>query len=83
VNRGHVFSLAGRPLQSILRDLIFAHSSGVGAPAAVAGPLRETVSDAFMSGLHAGCLTASAVCLVGALFVLAFLPAHPKKADSL
>jgi hypothetical protein len=64
-----------------LRDLIFAHSSGVGAPAAVAGPLRETVSDAFMSGLHAGCLTASAVCLVGALFVLAFLPAHPKKAD--
>jgi len=47
------------------------------------GPLRETVSDAFMSGLHAGCLTASAVCLVGALFVLAFLPAHLKKADPL
>jgi len=30
-----------------------------------------------MSGLHAGCLTAAAVCLAGALFVLAFLPAHP------
>ena len=44
-------------------------------------PLRDTVSDAFMSGLYAGCLTASAVCLAGALFVLAFLPAHPKKAD--
>jgi hypothetical protein len=53
------------------------------SPAVVTGPLRETVSDAFMSGLHAGCLTASAVCLVGALFVLAFLPAHPKKADPL
>jgi hypothetical protein len=53
------------------------------SPAAVALPLRETVSDAFMSGLHAGCLTASAVCLVGALFVLAFLPAHPKKGDPL
>ena len=51
------------------------------SPARVAGPLRDTVSDAFMSGLHAGCLTASAVCLAGALFVLAFLPAHPKKAD--
>ena len=51
------------------------------SPARVAGPLSDTVSDAFMSGLHAGCLTASAVCLAGALFVLAFLPAHPKKAD--
>ena len=51
------------------------------SPAGVAGPLRDTVSDAFMSGLHAGCLTASGVCLAGALFVLAFLPAHLKKAD--
>ncbi len=50
------------------------------SPAPVAGILRDTVSDAFMSGLHAGCLTASAVCLAGALFVLAFLPAHPTHA---
>lgn len=28
-------------------------------------------------GLHGGCLTAAAVCLAGAFFVLAFLPAHP------
>jgi EmrB/QacA subfamily drug resistance transporter len=47
------------------------------SPASIAGALRETVSDAFMSGLHAGCLTAAAVCLAGALLVLAFLPAHP------
>jgi hypothetical protein len=47
------------------------------SPAQVAGALRDNVSDAFMSGLHAGCLTAAAVCLAGALFVLAFLPAHP------
>jgi hypothetical protein len=47
------------------------------APAAVGGILRGDVSDAFMSGLHAGCLTAAGVCLAGALFVLAFLPAHP------
>lgn len=52
------------------------------SPPAVAGPLRDTVSDAFMSGLHAGCLTAAAVCLVGALFVLAVLPAHPTPAAS-
>ena len=49
------------------------------SPAAISAAVRDTVSDAFMSGLHAGCLTAAAVCLVGALFVLAFLPAHPAK----
>ena len=49
------------------------------SPTPVAGTLRDTVSDAFMSGLHAGCLTAAAVCLVGAFFVLAYLPAHPTK----
>jgi hypothetical protein len=47
------------------------------SPPPIAGALRDNVSDAFMSGLHAGCLTAAAVCLVGALFVLAFLPSHP------
>ena len=51
------------------------------SPAPVAVALRGNVSDAFMSGLHAGCLTAAAVCLAGALFVLAFLPAHPAKAE--
>ncbi|MDA2892452.1 MFS transporter [Mycolicibacterium sp. BiH015] len=52
------------------------------APPPIAETLRTTVSDAFMSGLHAGCLTAAAVCLVGAFFVLAFLPAHPVKATA-
>lgn len=49
------------------------------SPASIAEAVRDSVSDAFMSGLHAGCLTAAAVCLIGALFVLAFLPAHPAK----
>ena len=49
------------------------------SPPSIAGALRDTVNDAFMSGLHAGCLTAAAVCLVGAFFVLAVLPAHPAK----
>jgi hypothetical protein len=51
------------------------------SPSSIAGTLHTTVSDAFMSGLHGGCLTAAAVCLAGALFVLAFLPAHPTQAD--
>lgn len=50
------------------------------SPPSVAPAVRDTVSDAFMSGLHAGCLTAAAVCLLGAFFVLAVLPAHPAKA---
>jgi hypothetical protein len=48
------------------------------SPAQVAGALRETVSDAFLAGMSAGCLTAAAVCVAGALFVLAVLPAHPE-----
>lgn len=47
------------------------------SPAAIAGSVRVAVSDAFLSGMTAGCLTAAAVCLAGALFVLAVLPAHP------
>ena len=43
----------------------------------MATAVRETVNEAFLSGLNAGCLTAAAVCLAGALFVLAVLPAHP------
>ncbi len=47
------------------------------SPASIAGAVRDTVSDAFLSGMSAGCLTAAAVCLAGAFFVLAVLPAHP------
>ncbi|TPG35121.1 MFS transporter [Mycolicibacterium hodleri] len=48
------------------------------APASpMAEALRDNVSEAFMSGLHAGCMTAAVVCVVGAVFALAFLPAHP------
>ncbi|MDP7704850.1 MFS transporter [Mycobacterium sp. TY815] len=47
------------------------------SPASIADTVRTTVSDAFLSGMSAGCLTAAAVCLAGAFFVLAVLPAHP------
>ena len=47
------------------------------SPAQIADTVRHTVSDAFLSGMSAGCLTAAGVCLAGALFVLAVLPAHP------
>lgn len=47
------------------------------SPGSIAGAVRATVSDAFLSGMSAGCLTAAGVCLAGALFVLAVLPAHP------
>jgi predicted MFS family arabinose efflux permease len=47
------------------------------SPAEIAGAVRSSVNDAFLSGMSAGCLTAAGVCLAGALFVLAVLPAHP------
>ena len=47
------------------------------APAPMVEALRDNVSEAFMAGLHAGCMTAGAVCVAGALFALVFLPAHP------
>ncbi len=47
------------------------------SPGQIAGTVRQTVSDAFLSGMSAGCLTAAAVCLLGAFFVLAVLPSHP------
>ncbi len=47
------------------------------SPPHYAAAVRTAVDDAFLSGLHAGCLTAAAICAVGALFVFAVLPAHP------
>lgn len=47
------------------------------SPGPIAGAVRGTVNNAFLSGMSAGCLTAAAVCLAGAFFVLAVLPAHP------
>lgn len=48
------------------------------APPPIAGAVRGAVDNAFLAGMQAGCLTAAAVCVAGAVFVLAALPAHPK-----
>ena len=47
------------------------------APSQVGATIKNTVSDGFVSGLHAGCLTAAAICLLGAIAVALVLPAHP------
>jgi len=52
-------------------------------PAPVAPAMRDEVTAAFMSGLHAGCLAAAVVCLAGAIAMLAALPAHPLTTRSL
>jgi len=52
-------------------------------PAPVAPAMRDEVTAAFMSGLHAGCLAAAVVCLAGAIAMLAALPAHPLTTSSL
>lgn len=50
------------------------------APPPFATEVHAAVDDAFLAGMQAGCLTAAAVCLAGAVFVLAVLPAHPRTA---
>ncbi|KRE29244.1 transporter [Mycobacterium sp. Soil538] len=72
-------------LPTALRDLVgegLAQGLGVAAqaPEPVATALRTGVADAFLSGLQAGCLTAAAVCVAGAVFAAVFLPAHPRTA---
>ena len=56
-------------------------AQGLGVADAVpgaAGPaVRTAVVDAFVDGLHAGCLTAAVVCLLGAVAVAVLLPARP------
>jgi hypothetical protein len=56
-------------------------AQGLGVAARSPAPARAAVHDAvqvgFLHGLHAGCLTAAAVCLLGAVAVLLVLPARP------
>jgi hypothetical protein len=47
------------------------------APAGAAPAVRTAVVDAFLDGLHAGCLTAAGVCLLAAVAVAILLPARP------
>jgi EmrB/QacA subfamily drug resistance transporter len=53
-----------------------AASAGKQAGPDISAALVNDAKSAFMSGLQAGCLVASGATLVGALFVLVFLPAH-------
>jgi EmrB/QacA subfamily drug resistance transporter len=47
-------------------------------PGAGGSAVRGAVVDAFLDGLHAGCLTAAGVCLLGAVAVAVLLPARPE-----
>jgi EmrB/QacA subfamily drug resistance transporter len=61
----------------------YAASRAVGAhlPAELGQVLAAHADQGFLDGLHAGCLVAAGVCLVGAIAVLALLPARPEHAD--
>jgi hypothetical protein len=50
------------------------------APGGSAAAIRGAVVDAFLNGLHAGCLAAATVCLLGAVAVAILLPARPQPA---
>ncbi|WP_211244883.1 MFS transporter [Intrasporangium oryzae] len=59
--------------EGLAQGLAVAQAAPPGAGLAV----RETVIAGFLDGLQAGCLTASAVCVAGAVAVAALLPSHP------
>ncbi len=46
-------------------------------PAGLAQPFLARADAGFLDGLHAGCGVAAAVCLLGLVMVLAFLPSRP------
>lgn len=50
-------------------------------PPDAAHSLIAHANTGFLDGLHAGCTVAAAVCALGALIVVAFLPAHPEFND--
>jgi hypothetical protein len=50
-------------------------------PAALHAPVALSVQNAFMSGLHTGCLVAAGVCAVGAIGALA-LPGSPLRVST-
>ncbi len=58
--------------------------AGQAAAAQLAGPaqaaLHQAVTGGFLSGLHAACLLAAGVCLIGAFTVVALLPRRPGQA---
>lgn len=47
------------------------------APEPLRGALHDAVAAGSLAGLHAGCLTAAAVCTANAVAVLLLLPARP------
>ncbi|MCV7331423.1 MFS transporter [Mycobacterium cookii] len=83
LDASHILSAAPERARSLARQGL-AQGLGVAdhATAGAATALRDTVSDAFVAGMHAGCLTAAAVCLAGSLFAFAVLPAHPTHPDT-
>lgn len=70
-------SLPGAPQelarQGVAQGLAFARA----APGAVGPGVRDAVVNGFLDGLGAGCLTASAVCAVGAAAIAVLLPSRP------
>ncbi len=54
-----------------------AYGVAASLPPEAAAKLTAAAQQGFLDGLGAGCLVAAGVCLVGALLVLRYLPAHP------
>jgi len=70
----------GPAQESIGAALIAAQRLTEAGAGGSATTLGQVASQGFFDGLQAGCLVASAVCAIGAVFCFAVLPAHPQPA---
>ena len=68
----------GPAQESIGAALIAAQRLTEAGAGGSATTLGQVASQGFFDGLQAGCLVASAVCAIGAVFCFAVLPAHPQ-----
>jgi len=74
-------ALLARSKESVGAALLGARQLALSNPRA-AGLLTTAAHHAFFDGFKAGCMVAAGVAVVGALFVLVFLPARPTEVDA-
>ena len=73
--------VAGAAEASVGAALVSAERLAVAGHGLLAGLLHAGASDAFIDGLHTGCLVAAGVAAAGAVLAAARLPAQPLKTE--
>lgn len=73
--------LGGRALAAASSSVGAAFQVAAAAPASGQGALRTAASQAFLAGMHVGCLVVGVVCLLGAVGAAAALPGRVRQSE--